>query len=458
MSKQVRDMTTGSPIRLTITFALPIMLGNIFQQMYTMTDTAILGQFAGVEALSALGSADWLSWVIYGVIGGVMQGFCIPAAQRFGAGDLNGLKRCVRTMLVLAACVAAFFTIAGTALAEPLLKLIRTRPELLRAAATYLWILAGGAVLTTAYNLLAGLLRAVGNSRVPLYAMVASSVTNIALDLLFIRGFSWGVAGAAAATVIAQGVAAAICLFQVLAIPELKPERVPPTGGNLKAERSDAGLLLRLAAPMAFAQAMISFGGLIVQSEINTLGFAYVAGFTATNKLYGLMEMAAVSFGFAITTFTGQNLGAGKLDRIRSGMRSFTVIGVCIALIMSAILFVIGRACLSLFIETGAAPEVMETALRYLKTMAAALFVLYLLYVFRSALQGAGDTVMPMVSGIAEFVGRTGCAILLTRLIGTGAIYWAESVAWLFAVCILLPAWLRKEKHLEERQYGAAAQ
>ena len=447
MSKNIKDMTHGSPARLIVTFALPLMLGNIFQQLYTMTDAAIVGPFAGTDALGALGSADWLCWLVFGVIGGFMQGFSILVAQRFGGGDMRLMRRSVSTLVILAGIVAVVFTAAGLILTVPLLRLMGTLDRVFDLAAAYLHILYGGICVTAAYNLLSSLLRALGNSRSPLIAMVAASVTNIALDLLFVVVFHWDVAGAAAATVIAQGVATVICLMAVLKLEPLRFQK-----GEFAFHRGDAGQLLKLAAPMAFQNTMISVGGMAVQKVLNGLGYLYVTGFTATNKLYGLLEAAAVSFGYAITTYTGQNLGARRFDRIRSGMRKAALIAFVTALCLTGVMFLAGRPCLSLFIASSADPGVMEVAVKYLHYMAAALFILYFLYVYRSALQGMGDTFMPMLSGLAECVMRVGAAWLLTlpALLGPEGIYFAEPAAWTGAAILLVVSYFHRERALEK--------
>ena len=447
MSKNIKDMTHGSPARLIVTFALPLMLGNIFQQLYTMTDAAIVGQFAGTDALGALGSADWLCWLVFGVIGGFMQGFSILVAQRFGGGDMRLMRRSVSTLVILAGIVAVVFTAAGLILTVPLLRLMGTLDRVFDLAAAYLHILYGGICVTAAYNLLSSLLRALGNSRSPLIAMVAASVTNIVLDLLFVVVFHWDVAGAAAATVIAQGVATVICLMAVLKLEPLRFQK-----GEFAFHRGDAGQLLKLAAPMAFQNTMISVGGMAVQKVLNGLGYLYVTGFTATNKLYGLLEAAAVSFGYAITTYTGQNLGARRFDRIRSGMRKAALIAFVTALCLTGVMFLAGRPCLSLFIASSADPGVMEVAVKYLHYMAAALFILYFLYVYRSALQGMGDTFMPMLSGLAECVMRVGAAWLLTlpALLGPEGIYFAEPAAWTGAAILLIVSYFHRERALEK--------
>lgn len=447
MSK-VRDMTTGKPAKLIVAFALPIMLGEIFQQMYTMTDTAILSNFGGTDALGALGSADWLSWLVFGVISGFMQGFSILVAQRFGAGEEKLLRRAVSTIIVLASMIAVIFTAAGVVCAGPLLRLINTQERFFDSAHKYLSILYGGISVTAVYNLLSSLLRALGNSRTPLYSMIAASVVNVGLDLLFVIKYKWGVAGAAAATVIAQGVAAVICFVAVMKLEVLRFGK-----GEFEFNIKDARILCRLAAPMAFQNTMISVGGIALQAVINSLGADYVAGFTATNKMYGLLECAAISFGFAVTTYCGQNLGAKKIRRIKTGVRNAALIGFCVAAVITGIMLIAGRSILMIFIDADTSPNVLYIAVRYLRFMTVPLFILYMLHIYRSALQGLGNTVVPMFSGAVECAMRVGCAWLLTSLIGAGGIYFAEPAAWLGAVAILVTAYYIKE-HSLVKEYG----
>lgn len=446
MNKNTKDMTRGNPAKLITLFALPLMLGNIFQQMYTMADAAIVGQFAGVDALGALGSADWLCWLVFGVISGFMQGFSILVSQRFGAGDVGGMRRAVSTIVILSIALAAAFTAVGVAAVSPMLRLIGTQARFFSMARQYLYVLYGGIAVTMAYNMLSSILRALGNSRAPLIAMVAASVTNIGLDLLFVVAFKWSVTGAAAATVIAQALAAVICLLSVLKMDTLRFKK-----GEFKFSGSDARVLFRLAAPMGFQNTIISVGGVALQAVINSLGTVYVSGFTATNKMYGLLEAAAISYGFAVTTYVGQNLGARKYDRIRRGVRISAVIGLAVAASLTVIMLFLGRSILRLFINSEADPAVLEVAVTYLNFMTVPLFVLYMLHIYRSALQGMGDTVIPMVSGVAECIMRVGCAWLLTSLIGAGGIYFAEPAAWLGAAIILVSAYYYRARRLETK-------
>lgn len=264
--------------------------------------------------------------------------------------------------------------------------------------------------------------------------MIIASVLNVSLDILFVAGLGWGVAGAAIATVIAQSFSAIYCfliLRRIDIVHLTRADFMPASGMNAR--------LMKLGIPVVFQNIIIGVGGLVVQYVINGYGFLFVAGFTATNKLYGLLEMAAISYGYAIVTYVGQNLGAGKIDRIRKGVRSSMLLSLLTSLIISAAMFLFGKNILSLFIsgEPQQTQQVLAIAFKYLSIMAAMLWVLYFLYVYRSALQGLGDTLMPMVSGMAEFVMRISTALILPHFIGQDGIFFAEIAAWSGATVIL---------------------
>ena len=283
--------------------------------------------------------------------------------------------------------------------------------------------------------------------------MIVASGVNIALDVLFVLGFSWGVASAAAATVIAQGCSCLFCLIRLRQVEFLRLRR-----SDLRFDAAKCAHLMRMGLPISLQNAIIAVGGMIVQSVVNPLGVAFIAGYTATNKLYGVLEIAAVSYGYAMSTYAGQNLGARKIDRIRRGVRSGALAGVLTAAGIAAAMFLFGRQIVSLFIDSGAenAADAVRIAVEYLRVMSAALPVLYILHVYRSALQGMGNTVMPMVSGLAEFVMRTGSALLLPGLVGYWGVFYAEILAWAGADLILVPSYLSTFARLKKR-FGEGA-
>ena len=439
--ENTRDMTKGSPARLLFFFAIPLMLGNLFQQLYTMVDTIIVGQGVGVQALASLGAADWLNWLFQGIATGLTQGFSILFAQFYGARNEEALKKSIGNAIVLTLAAAVLLTAAGEILLTGILNLLKTPQDIYGGASIYLRIMFGGIPVVLFYNLEAALLRALGDSKSPLIAMVVAACTNIALDLLFVMVFHWGIPGAAAATIIAQCVSLLYCLAVIRKISIVRPGRE-----DFRLGRSLCRQLLGLGIPVMFQNTVISVGGMVVQSVINGFGFLFVAGFTATNKLYGLLETAAISFGFYITTFVAQNMGAGNYGRIRKGMRSGAAMALLTSVAVSAVMLLFGRQILSLFIsaDAGQADEVLYIAFHYLTIMSIFLAVLYALHAYRCALQGLGDTVTPMVSGIAEFVMRVLAALLLPRVMGQEGIYYAEILAWIGAAAILVTAYYRR--------------
>ena len=438
MSKNTQIMTEGRPWKLILGLALPLMFGNIFQQLYTVMDTLIVGRVLGVHALAALGASDWLNWMILGLVTGITQGFCILAAQKFGAGKTEELKETVGASVTLSAVTAIVIEILSQILVLPLLKLLDTPSDILPMALLYLRILFAGIPIVMTYNLLASLLRALGDGRTPLYAMVVASVLNILLDILFVAGFHTGVGGAAAATLIAQAVAALYCLRVILRMEIL---RIRPS--HLRPDRRLAWQLFSLGTPMAAQNTIIAVGGLVIQSIVNGFGVIFIAGYTASNKLYGILDIAATSYGYAMVTYVGQNLGAGLWQRIRQGVRHALGIALATSVVIAIAMLLTGRMLVGSFI-TGSPQEVLEAteiAYHYLAIMSIFLPILYLLHLYRSSLQGMGDTVLPMASGIAEFVMRTGAALTLPHILGQEGIFYAEVLAWVGADLILITAY-----------------
>lgn len=450
MEQRVRDMTTGRPVRLILSFALPLMLGSIFQQLYTVVDTAVVGRYVGVEALAALGATDWLNWLVLSLIQGLTQGFSILISQRFGANDIQGLWKSITMSIWLCAGSTVVLSAVSQIALRPALRLIRTPDNIFEGAATYLHICYGGIAVIMAYNMFASILRALGDGKTPLYAMVIASVINIVLDFLFVVGFHWGIAGAAIATVIAQFCSAVFCLRAVQNITVLQMD-----AESWKLDGACLRHLLRLGAPLALQNVIISVGGLGVQYIVNSFGYLFIAGFTATNKLYGLLELAAISFGFSAATYVGQNLGARQYARIRHGVHAACLMAICTSIVVSAVMLLFGRSIIGLFVSK-TAPQydaVLQTAYTYLTVMCVPLSILYLLHVYRASLQGLGDTLMPMVSGFAELIFRLLCAATLPLALGETGIFYAEPAAWAGATAILLISYyirIRKLSRVDE--------
>ena len=438
MAAHVKDMTQGRPGSLIISFALPLMLGNVFQQLYTVVDTMVVGKALGVSALAAVGAADWLNWMMLGIVQGLTQGFAILMAQRFGAKEEEKLRQTVGLSAVLSVLSALVLMLIGQLAVDPVLQAMNTPAEIHGSAELYLRIMFFGIPVVMTYNLLACILRSLGDGKTPLNAMIVASIINVVLDVVFVLIFHWGIAGAALATLIAQVFSGLFCFWKLRQIKMLRMNR-----SHFKWDGGRAITLFKLGIPMAFQNAIISIGGMLVQTVVNGLGVLYIAGFTATNKLYGILEIAASSYGYAMITYVGQNLGAKKIDRIRKGQRAAIVVAISTSLVIAAFMILFGKQILSMFIS-GTPEEVTQTlriAYYYLVIMSLFLPVLYVLHVTRSTIQGMGNTVLPMASGFGEFVMRTGAALLLPLLAGDTGIFYAEILAWIGADIILIPSY-----------------
>ena len=447
--QRIHSMTQGHPTRLLLMFALPLMVGNVFQQLYTVVDTAVVGQFVGVGALASLGAADAPNWGVLGIIQGLTQGFSILMAQHFGAKDYRELSRAVSGSITLCVVFGVLLAVGGQLWALPILQLLNTPSDVLGGAVLYLRIVYGGIPAIMAYNFLAAILRALGDAKTPLYAIVVAALMNVVLDLLFVVGFHWGIAGAAIATVISQVASAVYCYFNVRRIHFIQVRKA-----DLRPGRQLAFQLLKLGFPIALQNAIIAVGSMVVQFVINGFGMLFLAGFTATNKLYGLLEIAASSYGFAVTSYVGQNLGARLVDRIKKGMRSALAIAVITSVIIGAAMLVFGRLIMSLFIsgDPGEVEASLQIAFHYLSIMAVCLPILYLLYIYRSGLMGLGDTVVPMLSGFAEMVVRMGVVLLLPIWMGQEGVYYAEVGAWTAAAVILAAAYYVRIGNIARRK------
>lgn len=445
------NMTRGNPLKQLFFFSLPLMFGNVFQQLYTVVDTAIVGRGVGMTALAALGTVDWLNWLFLGVAQGFTSGFAVRISQNFGRGDFRGMQKAAGQSAFLSAVIALACVVLGQALLPVFLTLLRAPLDLRPMGMLYMRIMLAGFPAVMFFNYCSALLRAVGNSKTPLYAMIAASVTNIVLDVIFVFVFRWGIGGAAAATLIAQCLSGVVCLWKVLQTPELhfKKSDWKPEGRLVKN-------LLGIGSPVAAKNVIIALGGMVVQSIVNGFTLSFIAGFTATNKLYGLLEIAATSYGYAVTTFVGQNYGAMDLNRVKKGMQAATVLAVITSVVIAAVMLLFGREITMIFISREdplLAAEAGNIAYWYLCAMSVSLPVLYLLYVYQSGLQGMGNTIVPMVSGMLEFVLRVSLSITIAVTGFQYGIFGAEVSAWWGAAIFLMIGYFRhynktKKKHL----------
>ena len=437
MHEHSTSMTSGRPFGLLIRFALPLIIGSVFQQLYTITDAAIIGRGVGPQALAAVGAGDWILWMVVGAIQAMMQGFSIETATAYGQENEKRLVSAIWHSVVLAAVISAVMTAVSLLLMKPALNLLNTPADIMDGALTYLGILYTGCVIITAYQLAAALLRSFGDSRTPLYAMTAASLINIGLDLLFVYRFHMGIGGAAWATVIAQGAAALIC------IAKLRNQISLPLRMEFRMET--AVRLVRLGLPLAFQVVIIAAGGLALQNSVNQYGSVFVAGYTAANKMFGILESAGIAFGYGAASYTAQNLGAGKTERIPEGVRAGLLFSVLVSGFISVCMLVFGRSIMSLFVERSAQnyDMIIDTAYQYLSVMSYALLMLYMLHLYKSMLQGLGLTVQSMISGIVELAARIILVFTLPGLIGSAGIFIAEIGAWIGAALYLMLTYYR---------------
>lgn len=442
----MKNLTEGKPLKLIFFFAVPLMFGNLLQQLYTIVDTMIVGRFVGVDALAAIGGADWINWAILGLLMGFTQGFSIRVSNCLGAHDEKGMEKAIAMSLLACLFIGVLVTVIAHSLIVPLLKLLNTPAQTISGSILYLRIMASGALIVVFYNCFSSILRAIGDSQTPLRAMLMAACLNIVLDLIAVCLLHTGIAGAAIATIMSQFFAAAYCYWV------LKKEL--PFTLQAKSFTIDFSLLtrlLKLGMPLAFQNIIIALGGIILQSVVNGFGFLFIAGYTATNKFYGVLEVVSISFGYAITTFTSQNYGAKKIKRMKQGVFQANLLSVGISVLILLLVIVGGKQVLLLFIST--TPQqtkiVLQYAYDYLFVMAVCLPVLYILYSYRSALQGMENTFIPMLSGIVELIMRVVAAMTLPRLIGVYGIYLAEVLAWMGAAILLYISYRINIKKIE---------
>ena len=383
-------------MRLLLRFSLPMLVGNIFQQFYSMVDAMIVGRFVGVDALAAVGATGGMSFLVLGFVIGLANGFCVVVSQRFGARDEAGLRRCVAMTMLLSLIVTAVATAASFLGTEPMLRAMNTPENIFSDSAAYIGIIFLGLGASLFYNLFSGLLRAVGDSKTPLYFLCLSSALNVVLDLLFVVTFSMGVAGAAWATILSQGVSALLCLVYMLKkFPILRTGRADWAWHGPMVRR-----LARMGIPTALSNSVTAIGCMILQVTINGFGSTVVAAYTAASKVEQLTTQPTFTSGLAAATFTAQNAGAGKLDRVKDGVRKATVLNLIAGLAAAVVVWLFAAPITTWFVDPGET-AVIAASVQFLNIEAVFILALGVLFVYRNALQGLGNAVMPLISGHA---------------------------------------------------------
>ena len=432
------DMTRGAPAGLLLRVGLPLIAANTLQQVYAMVDTVILGRFEGVGGLAVLGVCSWPVWLQVSILTNFSQASSILAARYYGQKDAEALRAAVGSMYSMALVLCAAMMVALQAAARPLLVWQGAPPEMLEQGVAYLRILYAGTAVLFAYTLLAALLRAVGDGRTPLLAIAAAALVNVGLDVWFVAGLGLGAVGAAWATVIAQAASALVCLLRVRQIRELHIRR-----RHLRIRRSLLGDYMQLSVPMLMQSFVIAFGGFFVQSHINRYGAAFVAGMSATTKVFSLLETAAIALAQAAATFVSQNYGAQAFDRIRRGVRIAARISLGIAALLAAGMALGGRGILSLYV----AEEAIDTSWGYLMVMSAGLFIMYPMYVLRQSLQALGNAVVPLIAALVQLLARVLVTVTLPQVMGSRGMYFPTVVAWITSLVLIgavFPFWLRR--------------
>lgn len=423
-----KDMTTGNPIKLILYFSIPLLIGNIFQQFYSMVDTIIVGRFLGVKALAAVGSTSSMIFLIIGFILGLASGFSVLVSQRFGANDEEGVKKAVGSAIVLSVIMTIIITILSIFFTKPLLNLMKTPHDIIDEAYSYIIIIYGGIFVTFFYNIIASILRALGDSKTPLYFLIVASILNIILDLMFIVKFSMGVKGAAYATVISQGVSGILCLiYTAKKFPILRLEK-RHFSFNLDFYKKH----LNIGIPMALQFSITAVGAVILQGAVNSFGSTIVAAYTAASRVEQLVMQPSVTFGVTMATYCAQNLGANNIERIKEGVKKCTLINIAIGVIGGIILMTLGEYFVKLFVSNSD-PNVISYATKYLTTVSFFFIPLSLIFIYRNALQGMGYTFVPMMAGVYELLARTIVAFTLPLAIGYTGICLAGPMAWLAA-------------------------
>ncbi|MCM1102434.1 MAG: MATE family efflux transporter [Clostridium sp.] len=440
-----RDMTQGNPVKLILAFALPMLLGLLFQQFYSMVDTIIVGKWLGVDALAAVGSTGSINFMIIGFCMGVCNGFAIPVAQRFGSKDYVSLRRFVANSVWVSAVFAAVMTVAVCVLCMPILKAMNTPDNIIDQSYDYIFVIFLGIPVTYLYNLLSGIIRSLGDSRTPVYFLILSSMINILLDIVSIRYLHMGVAGPAWATVISQAVSGLLCLVYIhrkFEILHLRPNEWRPDGDYIHT-------LLFMGVPMGLQYSITAIGSVILQTAVNGLGSAAVATVTAGSKMSMFFCCPFDALGGTIATYAGQNVGAKQPQRIDSGIKAAVLIGFAYSLVACAILTFFGDTIALLFLDADET-AILSQVHRFVIANSAFYMALTLVNVVRFCIQGMGFSVFAILAGVCEMIARTIMGFGVVPLLGFGAVCFANPLAWVMADAFLIPAYLICRRRLRK--------
>lgn len=443
-----RDLTSGSPFGLILGFAVPLLLGMLFQQFYSMVDTIIVGRALGSGALAAVGSTGSINFMIIGFCMGVCNGFAIPVSQMFGAKDYRALRKYVTNSAWLSGIFAVVMTAVTCVLCRHILVWMDTPTDIIDGAYSYIFIIFAGIPVIYLYNLLSAIIRSLGDSRSPLIFLGISSVLNIVLDLLLV--IPMGVAGTAIATVAAQGVSGVLCLFYM----KKKFDILQFEREDWKLEKRYVLRLCGMGIPMGLQYSITAIGSVVLQTAVNSLGSVAVASVTAASKISQFFCCMFDALGSTMATFAGQNVGAKKLDRVDAGIRTSALIGAVYSVAAFVVLYFFGKNISLLFVD-GAETEIIRNAHEMLVVNAAFYVAVMFVNVVRFAIQGMGYSKLAILAGVCEMIARSVVGFIFVPLIGYSAVCFANPVAWIMADLFLIPAYLKLSKNMK-KHFGVA--
>ncbi len=442
------DMTKGSPTKLIARFIIPIIIGNLFQQLYSMADTIIVGHFVGVDALAAVGATGSITFLIIGFTQGLTTGFTVLTSQRFGAGDREGMKQSIGSAYILAMILAVFMTALSCSQMDKLLHLMHTPADIYDMTKKYIMIICGGLSCNILYNLLASVLRAIGNSVLPLVFLVISAVLNVGLDILFIAGFEMDVAGAAYATIISQGVSGVLCLLYILfAVPAVRINKRhwKPDGQCVKNQ-------LMVGLPMALQYSITAIGTIMVQSALNLLGSTVVAAYSVAGKVETFVTQPFGAMGTTMATYGAQNRGVNDLDRIKKGVKSATIMTVIYAVVIYGVMLLVLPYMVRLFINEAEVAAVYGYVWDYAILCGAFYIPLGLIFVYRHVLQGCGFGVLPMMGGFVELICRGVVAFLAAYYMSYIGVCMGNVAAWSITAIFFVILYMVLMKYMQRRK------
>lgn len=441
-----KDMTKGSPFKLILGFAFPMLLGMLFQQFYNLVDTMIVGKTLGVSALAGVGATGSINFMIIGFCMGICNGFAIPVAQQFGAGKYSELRKYVFNGYICSAVFAVVMTVLSVVFCAPILRLLNTPDDIFMHAYNYIVIIFAGIPTVFLYNIVSGIIRSLGDSKTPVYFLVLSSVINIALDFILIIYVKMGVAGAGVATVVSQfisGVGCTIYMYKKFDILKATKQE------NVVGKRYVVNLCY-IGVPMGLQYSITAIGSTILQAAVNGLGSSYVAAMTAGSKMFNFTCCPFDALGSTMATYGGQNVGAGKIDRLGKGIRAAMIIGAVYSVVALVVLFFTTDYIALLFVDA-AEVEIIRLTRRFI--IASALFYIPLtgVNVYRFCIQGMGYSVFAILAGVFEMLARTLVAIFLIPVIGFNGACLANPAAWIAADIFLIPAFMHCSNKLKIR-------